>query len=129
MAKFRKPFLILISIIGILLLVGIIASFIIGPRVKGIVIEQINKNLSVPIQVEDIHFSLFRKFPYASINFSEISTNGSNYKSIREPLVKANHVYLMFNLFNVFGEHLKLKKIAITDANVKIDVAIISKVF
>ncbi len=85
---------------------------------KGIVIEQINKNLSVPIQVEDIHFSLFRKFPYASIDFSEISTNGSNYKSIREPLVKANHVYLMFNLFNVFGEHLKLKKIAISDARI-----------
>ncbi len=118
MARFRKPFLILLSILSVITLFVVIANWLIGPRVKGIVTEQINKNLSVPIQVEDIQFSLLSHFPYASVDFVTIRTNGSNYSVIREPLVDAKHVYLMFNLFNVFGDSLKLKKIIIHDANI-----------
>ncbi|CAN5536388.1 AsmA-like C-terminal region-containing protein [soil metagenome] len=117
MSRYRKPLLITAAILGGLLLLGIITSLILGPRIKGIAIQQINNQLKTPAQVEDISFSIFRKFPYASIDFNSIKIQGSKVNGYREPLLEARHVYLMFNLFNIFSDDLKLKKIGIDDAS------------
>ena len=117
MPRYRKIILSILGGLTTVLLLAFIAAIWIGPRVKGIVVGQINNYLSVPVQVDAISFSFIRHFPYGAVDFSGVRTKGNPITKTGEPLVEASHIYFLFNIFDVFNEELKLKKITITDAN------------
>lgn len=78
--------------------------------------QQINTYLVVPVSVDEIDFSLLRKFPYASVDFSGVRTKGAPVTGTREQLLDARHLFLQFSIWDVFSDDVKLKKIAIEDA-------------
>ena len=116
-----KKFLIILSItIGSLLLIGVIAAMIIGPRMKEITVNQINKQLMVPVKVDDIHFSFIRMFPYASVELKGVSSDGVKISNAKRQLIKAESVFFLFNIWDVFGNNLKLKKISLRNADLNL---------
>lgn len=42
------------------------------PEVRAVILDEFNKNLAVPVDVEDINLSLIQRFPYASLRFSNV---------------------------------------------------------
>ena len=116
MIKFKKTVLITLSIIVGLVLTAVIAARILEPTIKKAVVEQINKQLSVPISVGEIEFSILKKFPYASLEFQDVVTAGSKLDGVTENLLEAKKVYLLFNIFDAFSDDLKLKQINIESA-------------
>jgi hypothetical protein len=116
-----KKFLVIFSItIGSLLLIGVIAAMIIGPRIKEITVNQINKQLIVPVKVDDIHFSFLRMFPYASIELKGVSSDGVKVSNASHHLIKAESVFFLFNIWDVLGSDLKLKKISLQKADLNL---------
>ena len=116
-----KKFLIIFSItIGSLLLIGVIAAMIIGPRMKEITVNQINKQLTVPVKVDDIDFSFIRMFPYASVELKGVSSDGAKIPNAKNPLIKAESIFFLFNIWDVFGNDLKLKKISLHNADLNL---------
>ncbi len=99
-----------------LLLTAIGLSILLEEKIKTIVIEEINSSLNTPVKVEGIDFSIIRHFPYASITFTKINIAGNPFASSAYPLLKAEKVELLFNLFSVFSQSLSLKKIAVDQA-------------
>lgn len=93
----------------------VIASFF-GPKIKEMAVQQINSYLTVPVNVQGIDFSLLRKFPYASVDFAEVSTDGAKTTFRQEPLLVARHVYLQFSWWDIFSDRLRVKKISVEDA-------------
>lgn len=93
-----------------------IASLVLGPRIKGLVIEQMNARLNAPVQVEDINFSLIRKFPSASIDFKGVRIKGAKTLDGNQDLLQAEHLFFMFSWFDLFGDEIHLKKIELHDA-------------
>ncbi len=116
MIKFRKIVLITLSIIVGLVATAIIAARILEPAIKMAVVEQINQQLSVPISVGEIEFSLIKKFPFASLEFQDVVTAGSKLDGVIENLLEAKKVFLLFNIFDAFSDDLKLKQINIESA-------------
>ena len=116
MIKFKKTVLITLSIIVGLVLTAVIAARILEPTIKKAAVEQINKQLSVPISVGEIEFSILKKFPYASLEFQDVVTAGSKLDGVTENLLEAKKVYLLFNIFDAFSDDLKLKQINIESA-------------
>ena len=116
MIKFRKIVLITLSIIVGLVATAIIAARILEPAIKKAVVEQINQQLSVPISVGEIEFSLIKKFPFASLEFQDVVTAGSKLDGVTENLLEAKKVFLLFNIFDAFSDDLKLKQINIESA-------------
>jgi hypothetical protein len=114
--KFRKIVLITLSIIVGLVATAIIAARILEPAIKKAVVEQINQQLSVPISVGEIEFSLIKKFPFASLEFQDVVTAGSKLDGVTENLLEAKKVFLLFNIFDAFSDDLKLKQINIESA-------------
>ncbi len=116
MMRLKKPLIILFSVLAGLFLLAITSALLLGPRIKDLVVEQINQQLSTPIKVDAIAFSFLKKFPYASIDFSGVTATGSKVSGNNKPLLEARHVFLQFNLFDVFGDELHLKKITVEEA-------------
>jgi hypothetical protein len=114
--KFRKIVLITLSIIVGLVATAIIAARILEPAIKKAVVEQINQQLSVPISVGEIEFSLIKKFPFASLEFQDVVTAGSKLDGVTENLLEAKKLFLLFNIFDAFSDDLKLKQINIESA-------------
>ena len=105
-----KKFLVIFSItIGSLLLIGVIAAMIIGPRMKEITVNQINKQLIVPVKVDDIHFSFLHMFPYASVELKGVSSDGIKLSNAKSPLIKAESIFFLFNI----GEGLNFSGVTI----------------
>lgn len=118
MQRFRRPLLIIAAITGGLILLLAIASFVLAGKMKSIAVAQINRYLTVPVQVNEISFSLFRNFPNASVTFEGVRTRGLEVQGALNPLVEAKHIGLLYNLFDIFRDELHLKKIIIRDAGV-----------
>ncbi len=108
--------LILLGIPVSLFLLATVVAWLLGPRIKELAVQQINTYLVVPVSVDDISFSLLRKFPYASVDFSGVRTKGAPVAGTREQLLDARHVFLQFSIWDVFSDDVKLKKIAVEDA-------------
>ena len=52
-------------------------SFFFEDKIKSSVIYNINESLTTPVAVGEINFSLIRHFPYATLQFKDVSTQGS----------------------------------------------------
>ena len=78
--KFSK-YIIYTSLITIVItfLSAILFSYFYGDKIKSYVITEINKQLDTEISVKEVDFSVFYRFPYASIKFAGVSA-----KSVRK---------------------------------------------
>lgn len=106
-----KALIVLAISLGSLFLIAFIAALVIGPRMKEITVNQINKQLTVPVKVDDIDFSFIRMFPYASVELKGVSSDGVKLSNASHHLVKAESVFFLFNIWDVLGSDLKLKKL------------------
>jgi hypothetical protein len=82
------------------MLLAMIASLVLGPKIKVLVINQMNERLATPVQVEDINFSLLRKFPSASIDFKGVKIKGAKTFDGNQELLQAEHLFFMFSWFD-----------------------------
>jgi hypothetical protein len=115
-SKGKRIFIIIASTIVGLLLIFTALGWYFGPKIKEIAVEQINANLTVPVQVGEIDFSFLKKFPYASVNFKDVRTQGKKTSGTQEPLLVAENVFLLFSWWDVFSDEIRLKSISIENA-------------
>jgi hypothetical protein len=120
MSKAKKALIVLAISLGSLFLIAFIAAMVIGPRMKEITVNQINKQLIVPVKVDDIHFSFIRMFPYASVELKGVSSDGVKLSNASHHLIKAESVFFLFNIWDVLGDDLKLKKISLRNADLNL---------
>ena len=110
-------------VIAIFVAIGVAFTTIYKDKVKTYIITQINKGIDTKIDVKEVEFSVFKKFPYASLEFKKISAEEITKKEKKEKLFSAQSVYLKFNILDILNENYIIKKIHIDDGmiNIKID--------
>ncbi len=86
-------------------------------RVKGIVVNELNKYLKARIEVKDIQFSVIEKFPMASVKFIGVKATNDRDSLYNEHLLEAESVFLEFNLLDLYFEEYKIKNIEVNDAH------------
>lgn len=89
--------------------------------VQQIIISNLNKQLSVPVNVNSINLSLFSSFPYASLDFNDVFIPES-YLAIGQPdtLLFAKKLKLNFNIIDIYKGNYTIKRIEVIDAQTKI---------
>jgi hypothetical protein len=121
--KIKKTLIVLVSVAAFLFLSGIIIGRYYEDTVKKIIIEQLNKSLNTEIQVGEIEFSIFRKFPFASVNFYDaVALDATPWvdKENKGKLMEAEEVYLQLSLLDLLFGKYRLKRIELVDAKVNI---------
>lgn len=104
-------FAILLVLIGGL---GIFFTNFYEDEVKNFIITKINEEVAIPINVEKVTFSVFKKFPYASLEFNNVVLKPTNSK---QDLASIRSVFLQFNIIDVINKNFVIKKIAIENGS------------
>ncbi|OFX39360.1 MAG: hypothetical protein A2W95_00075 [Bacteroidetes bacterium GWA2_40_14] len=118
--------------LAVLLLVAILflTSRFLEKKVVQLMVEQINQSVEVPVFIDNIEFSLLRKFPLATLQFHNVTiksakefhqTNFSGYQA--DTLLYIKELYLAFNLMRLMHHEMELTKAYIDNGfiNVLVD--------
>lgn len=120
--KFKKYTIRILLAILIFLLLLIISGFIIiysnQDAIKKVFIEELNKSLLSEISVKDIEFSVFEKFPNASLSFKEIVAKDATKNLKKDTLLSARSIYLEFNIWDLYYKTYNIKNIEINEAKI-----------
>lgn len=106
---------------------GLIIAFCYEDEISKYIVSEINKNLRAEVKVDKINFTVFKKFPDASVEFVNVvvkSAKGFNknefYGYRPDTLVSAKNVFLQFNLIDIFKKKYKIKKIHVIKGNISL---------
>ncbi len=114
--------LLLWLIILLILLLGISASLLYYFRedIKKYAIESINEQLQTELKVQKLELSVFKSFPYASLEFTDVACMEVHSRSPKQALFEAKHIYLQFSLWDVFNQNYTVKKLRLENAYVQL---------
>lgn len=117
----------LLSVIVIILLITGIIGYFYGDKVASFIIKELNKKVKTELDVKEVKFSALRKFPNATIELKTISVAaGKDFKKLqfvqayRNYIIKAERIFLSFNLMDIFNENYKIKWLEIENAEINI---------
>jgi AsmA-like C-terminal region len=122
--KIVKKISIILGIILVLLATaGVIFSTLYEDEVKAYILEQINENVDTKIDVKEVNFSVFKKFPYASLEFKKVTAEEVVNSDKKGTLFSAQKIYLQFNIIDILNKDYTIKKVNVENGivNVKID--------
>lgn len=119
----------LLALILVVVIAGVTLAYVYEDEVEQLVITELNKKLLTEITVEDVSFSVLKKFPYASLDFKNILIKSSkgiiktDFVINSDTLCYANHLFLEFNIKDIFNNKYKIKNVSIENGlvNVLID--------
>ncbi|MCX6290500.1 MAG: DUF3971 domain-containing protein [Bacteroidetes bacterium] len=113
-----------LKITGIVMLSFILLCVVIGifygEEVKKLMIGELNKSLTTEVNVKEFDFSILRHFPFASVDMKQVVIKEATDKKIKDTLLYADHLSLLFNITGLFSKDFTVKKIVLKDAKVKV---------
>ncbi len=123
MRRYQKLFTWLAVTIGLVLTIGLILSIAYKDDVRSFVVSEINKNLTSEISVGEVRFSFLRYFPYASVEFLDVSAPEPPELISTGTVLKAGKVSLLFNPLKILFDDYSLEKVLIKDATLNLQVS------
>lgn len=113
----------IISLISLILLIGTTGFVIVKwykDEVIAYIIGELNKNLLTKVDIGKIEFSVFEKFPHASLSFENVKIKEMSKEKVKDNLLAAKKVFLEFNVFNIFSKKYKIKNIEVENGSLSI---------
>ncbi|HNS11428.1 MAG TPA: AsmA-like C-terminal region-containing protein [Bacteroidia bacterium] len=100
--------------------VGLLIGFFYGDDIKKMIITELNKNLDTEIKVVQFEFSVFRHFPYASVDLEKVMAKGVLKSLPDDTLLYADRLSLLFDISSVFKNEIAIKKIVAKNGSLNI---------
>jgi len=120
---FKRIFQILFGISLLLLISGVAITFFFSEKVERKVVNEIQQQITSALQLEDISFSLYEKFPSASIKITDLlafEKDGFD----NDTLFYAKTTSIELSIFDIILNTIDIKKAVVADGriNIKYDV-------
>lgn len=107
----------------VLLLALMLFIYLRKDKIKEYLIEKINTYLVAEITVDNVDVTLFDKFPYVSLVFSNVVIpeviNGTGGE---DTLISAKTVYLQFNLWDVIRKQYRVRRVSVEKSSCSLKV-------
>ena len=101
--------------VGVVLLAAVLVPILFEDQIKGLFIKELNKSLAteVTLSEDDIHLSLLKNFPDATVVFNNVGIRES-FTASKKNFLEAEEISLVFNVWDIFKgnydiEHIKVK--------------------
>ena len=111
--RFKKVILGFILTLFLLLFLLFVVAFAFESKIADLFLQKTYQFTTTEITHTDVHLSLLRKFPSASLEIKDLHAQG-NYKDIS--LLQADKVFLQFNVLDIIKGNYTIKKIEIDNA-------------
>jgi len=119
--KIVKRSLLILSILFCSLIAGgILFAYLYQDEVKSYLVSKLNEGLAAEVKVQDIDFSVLRKFPNASLQFTEVYCPSVGMKTRNDTLFFMEKVFLEFNVIDIFQKNYIIRKIQMDNGVVNI---------
>jgi hypothetical protein len=118
MKRLKKIVLFVLSSFVLLFVSAVTLAYIYSDKIEAIIIEKLNAELKEPVYFDKIELSLIKKFPYASINITQVACQGTNPNSLA--LLHVKHVFLYFNWWEIFKDDISVEQISFENGNMHI---------
>lgn len=117
--KIIKVFFLVITTLVIVLATGV---YIYQNELVALFTKKASNMLATDIYLDDVQISFWSKFPYASIDLDNVVVLEA-YPNSRDTLLKAENIYLTFDLYSLIDQNYTIKKCYIENAkgNFRID--------
>jgi hypothetical protein len=99
--------------IAFLLIAGMVMGYLYQDKIKLLLIKSLNNNLKTEIFIADITLEVFRGFPLASLNLSNVTLMGSGTTSPKDTLLHAQKIQLQFRLTDLVRKKYIVKQITV----------------
>jgi hypothetical protein len=120
--KLKKTVIICFSVLVFLFTIIFLIGLYYEDTVKKIIIDQLNENLNTELQVKDIkndiEFSIFKKFPYASLHFKDIIAKDAIKTKTKGNLLEAKDVFLEMSILDLIFKKYCIKNIEVNNAKI-----------
>lgn len=116
----------MLSIILLVIITGVVVAYFYEDEVENLVVSKLNQNLLTEISVDDINFSVLRKFPNASLEFKNVlikSSKGFNKKDFNEntdTLCFAKKLFLEFNIKDIIKKKYNIQKVNLKNGEINL---------
>jgi len=125
MKKLLKIFAYIVASLLILLIILAVTASFSQKKIVDIALNKINESITVPIEIEDLSFTLIKRFPYATVELSgvkigeadSILANSQNQSG--ENLLDINSVFVSVKTKPLIKGKFEVLKIEIDDARLK----------
>jgi len=119
---FLRLFVVFFILVFLLIGSGFIIVKYYQDEVKEYIVSQLNKQLNTPVIIDgkDIDFTVIKNFPYASVDFRNVKALDAVSGKNKDTLFKAGEISMQFNLIDVFKKNYRIKKISISDVDLRI---------
>lgn len=87
-------------------------------KLKRLVVDKLNSQLTVRVDVQEISLSFFAQFPLISLDFKQVRIGESDHS--KKNLLTANHVYISFNLYDILLKRYAIRKIELDSGTCKL---------
>jgi len=118
----RRFFIVFFILLFLFFSTAFIIAYFFENSVKDYIVKPINKQLNTEITVKNIHLSLLKRFPYASLTFVDVIVKEALADKKKDDLLKAETVHLQFNIFDLFDKNYKVKKIEVVNARLNLKI-------
>ena len=119
MKIFKRILKYLLLLILIVFLSGFIFTFFFGEKVERIILEKINSKLKTGIEISDIEFSLYKNFPYASVQLNDVLILES-FENSNDTLLFAKQAFVKLNILDIISEKYNVKSIIFESGNINV---------
>jgi|GEM_PF-3432313 len=123
MKKVRNVVLSVLAALLTLTVAGVILTKVFEGKVIAFLIKELNRKLSTEISVQNATFSLFRKFPDATVIFNEVLIR-SVQKDLNNPfsdtLLSADRIMLSFNILEIINKQYLLQDIYVNNGFIQV---------
>ena len=88
MKRLKKVLLIITGSVVLLFMLAWVAAWFFEDDVKSLIVKNINSSLTTPVTVKDVQFSFIRKFPSATLEFTDVVMDGAGFKETGHAMLK-----------------------------------------
>jgi hypothetical protein len=119
---FLKLVVFFLTVFFLLTGTGFIIAYYYEDEVKEYVVGELNKHLNTQIIIDgkDIDFTVIESFPLGSVNFRNVRALDAVESKSRDTLFRAGEISMQFNLLDIFKKNYRVKKIEISDADLRV---------
>lgn len=125
--RLRKTGIALLVLLLLATGTGVFLGYFYEDTVKRLIINELNKRLNTRIVVADIEkditFSIFKKFPYASVEFHNVKVlDATTKRDNKGNLLEAESVYLQISIWDLIFKDYRIRKVEATNGLISIKI-------
>ncbi len=109
-----------VGVISLFIALLVVFAWLFENQIAKYAIDQLNQQVNTKIEYKELSFSLIKRFPFGSLQFSEVKVEEVVNKKKKGDLLKAQNILIQFNAWDLITGDYSIRKIEVEKAKVRL---------